>query len=162
MTITRAAITVAGLVLVASCGGATSVDTAAVEADVKATVDGPGSVEVEAVDCPDDETAEVGKTFTCPYELTDGSSGEITITVRTEDGAGSWAVTRPASGQAEEQIRTDYEEQFDDQVEAVECPDPLDSAEKPAAICDIELVSGAKRTAEVTVTEGGKIRWKTE
>ena len=160
MTITRAAVAVGGLVLLASCG-TTPVKTAPVEADVKATINGPGSVKVKSVDCPDDEVAEVGATFTCPYTLTDGSSGEITITVKTDEGGGSWAVSRPASGQAEETIRTGYEKQTNDKVKAVKCPDPLESGEGKGAFCDVELKNGKKGRALVTL-QGGKIRWQTK
>ncbi len=161
MTITRGAVAAAALILLASCGGGTTVDTASVEKDVKATIDGPGSVKVKSVDCPEGEPAEVDATFTCPYELVDGSSGEITVTVKTADGAGSWAVSRPASGQAEEQIRTGYEKQTDDKVKKVSCPDPLETAEQPVALCDVELENGKKGKARVT-TDGGKIRWETK
>ena len=55
MTITRAAVAVGALILLASCGSGDFVDTAPVEKDVKATIDGPGSVKVKSVDCPTDE-----------------------------------------------------------------------------------------------------------
>jgi hypothetical protein len=161
MTITRAAVAVGALILLASCGSGDFVDTAPVEKDVKATIDGPGSVKVKSVDCPTDEAAEVGATFTCPYELVDGSSGEITITVQTEKGGGSWAVSRPASGQAEETIRTGYEKQTDDKVKSVTCPDPLESAESTAIFCDVVLKNGKKGRALVTIVDG-KIRWATK
>lgn len=160
MTMTRTAVAVVGLVLLASCG-TTPVDTASVEKDVKATINGPGTVKVKSVDCPDDEVADVGSTFTCPYELTDGSTGEITITVKTDDGAGSWAVSRPASGQAEETIRTGYEEQTGDKVKSVKCPDLVETAENPGIFCDVELENGKKGRAQVAVVDG-KIRWQTK
>jgi hypothetical protein len=87
MAIWGAAVAAGGLVLLASCGAA-PVDTTAVEKNVASSIDGPGSVEVETVDCPDDQLPEVGGTFTCPYVLTDGSAGEVTVTVEDEEGAG--------------------------------------------------------------------------
>ena len=66
-------------------------------------------MKVDTVDCPQDQEAKVGKTFTCTYDLTDGSTGEITVSVADEEGTGRWDVTRPASGQAEQVVLTDYD-----------------------------------------------------
>jgi len=163
MSITRVAavgLAVASSILVTGCG-ASIVDTASVEKNVRSTIDGPGSVKVDTVDCPKDEVAEVGKTFTCSYDLTDGSSGEITVTVRDEDGAGRWEVTRPASGQAEQEILTGYEEKTGDAVKTVDCPDPIKGGTNAKTTCTMELANGA--TGKVTLTvNGGDIRWDTQ
>jgi hypothetical protein len=159
MTIARAAVAAAALLLVAACGGSGDfVDTATVEKDVRESIDGPGDVKVESVNCPDDKVAEVGSKFTCPYNLADGTGGEITVTVQTDDGAGSWVVTRPASGQAEENIRVGYEKQTKDTVKSVKCGDPLKT--DAVTVCDVELDNGKKGKAQVTVVDG-KIRWQT-
>ena len=88
------------------------------------SINGPGSVEVDTVDCPQDQVPKIGTTFTCSYELTDGSAGEITVTVRDEEGAGSWEVTRPASGQAEQVVLTGYEREIGRKPKSVELPRP--------------------------------------
>ncbi len=163
MNITKVAATglaVASSILITACAAAT-VDTASVEKNVRSTIDGPGSVKVDTVDCPENEVAEVGKTFTCSFDLTDGSSGEITVTVRDEDGAGRWEVTRPATGQAEELIRTGYEEKTGDKVKTVKCPDPLEVGGDGRSFCDVELENGRKGRALLTVSDGD-MRWETK
>ena len=151
---------VTAMVFVAGCGGPKTVNTDAVAANVMSTINGPGSVKVESVDCPSKEKAEAGKTFTCHYELTDGSVGEITITVADQDGTARWDVSRPASGQAEQQVLTDYEDQTGKDVRRVKYPDPLKGGTKAKTTCTMRLATG--ETRKVTVTfNGGKIRWRT-
>lgn len=150
---------VASSVLVAACG-ANTVDVAAVEKNVRNTIDGPGSVKVDTVDCPEDQEAAVGTTFTCSYDLTDGSSGEITVSVADEEGAGRWDVTRPASGQAEQVVLTDYPRAMGRKPKAVRCPDPLNTGAKKT-ICVVELANGETRKVIVRVKDGGDIRWRT-
>jgi hypothetical protein len=149
---------VASSVLVAACGPAT-VDTTSVEENVRSSIDGPGSVEVDTVSCPQDEVAEAGATFTCEHVLTDGSAGEITVTVRDEEGALTWEVTKPASGQAEQVILTGYEREIGRKAKSVECPDPLKDGKKKTA-CTVEFANGETRKVTVTL-KGGDIRWKT-
>ena len=151
---------VASSALVAACGGAATVDTASVEKNVKSSIKGPGSVKVATVDCPDDEVAKVGKTFTCPYELEDGSAGEITVTVADEDGTGRWDVSRLASGQAEQIVLTGYEKQSGKGVKQVDCPEPLKAGKDAATVCTYELDSGTRGEVVVT-TNGGNMRWET-
>ena len=158
MTIARAAAAAAALLLVASCGSGNFVDTATVEKDVRESIDGPGKVKVESVNCPDDRVADVGATFTCAYNLADGTGGEVTVTVQSDDGAATWATSRPASGQAEENIRIGYEKQTKDKVKAVKCADPLRT--DAVTLCDVELENGKKGKAQVTVVDG-RIRWQT-
>lgn len=150
---------VASGVLLAACG-ATIVDVAAVEKNVRDTIDGPGSVKVASVDCPKDEAAEVGKTFTCTYDLTDGSSGEITVSVADEEGTGRWDVTRPASGQAEQVVLTDYGPETGRTAKSVRCPDKLKTGAKKKTICTVEFPNGETRKVAVRVN-GGDIRWRT-
>ena len=149
----------ASAVLVAACGGPDSVDTTSLEKNVVSSIDGPGSVEVETVDCPQDKVPEVGTTFTCSYALTDGSEGEIRVTVLDEDGAGSWEVTRPASGQAEQVVLTGYEKGAGRKAKSVDCPDPLNR--KKRTICTVNFANGETREVTVTVKKGGNIRWMT-
>ena len=151
---------VASGVLVAACA-ATTVDVAAVERNVRDTIDGPGSVKVDTVDCPEDQKATVGKTFTCTYDLTDGSSGEITVSVADEDGTGRWEVTRPASGQAEQVVMTGYAREIGRQPKSVRCPDPLKTGAKKKTTCVVEFANGETRKVTVRVKNGGDIRWRT-
>ena len=146
--------------LVAACGP-TTVDTTSLEKNVVSSIDGPGSVVVDTVDCPQDQVPEVGTTFMCSYVLTDGSAGEIVVTVRDEDGAGSWEVTKPASGQAEQVILTGYEREIGRRAKSVDCPDPLKDGAKAKTICAVEFANGETREVNVTVKKGGDIRWKT-
>ena len=159
MKITRASgLVLATGVLVAGCGP-TTVDTTSLEKNVVSSIDGPGTVEVDTVDCPQDQVPKVGTTFTCSYVLTDGSAGEITVTVRDEEGAGSWEVTRPASGQAEQVVLTGYEREIGRKPKTVDCPDPLKAKKK--TVCTVEFANGETREVTVTVKKGGNIRWKT-
>ena len=161
MKITRASgLVLATSVLVAGCGP-TTVDTTSLEKNVVSSIDGPGTVAVDTVDCPQDQVPKVGTTFTCSYELTDGSAGEITVTVRDEEGAGSWEVTRPASGQAEQVVLTGYEREIGRKPTSVDCPDPLEARAKAKTICTVEFANGESREVAVTVKKGGNIRWKT-
>ena len=163
MTIARHAalgLGMASSLLVAGCGP-TPVDTTSLEKNVVSSIDGPGSVEVDTVDCPQDKVPEIGSTFTCSYVLTDGSAGEITVTVRDEDGAGSWEVSRPASGQAEQVVLTDYEREIGRKPKSVDCPDPLKDGAKAKTVCTVEFANGESREVTVTVKKGGNIRWKT-
>src|SRR5688500_6139472 len=74
MNLARAVVLLAAAsTITAACGGPTTVETASLEKNVVSSIDGPGSVEVETVDCPQDKVPEVGTTFTCSYALTDGS-----------------------------------------------------------------------------------------
>jgi Domain of unknown function (DUF4333) len=163
MNLTRTAalgLAVASNLLLAACG-ATTVDTASVEKNVKSTISGPGSVKVDTVDCPENQVAKVGKTFTCAFALADGSEGQITVSVADEDGTGRWEVTRPASGQAEQEILTGYAEKTGDAVRRVDCPDPVNGGKNARTTCTMELKNGA--TGKVTVTvNGGDIRWDTQ
>ena len=155
----------AGLVLVvasgllAACGPAT-VDVDAVEKSVRDSIDGPGSVKVDKVDCPDDQEATVGKTFTCTYDLTDGTSGEVTVSVADEEGTGRWDVTRPASGQAEQVVLTDYAQEIGRKPKSVRCPDRIKTGAKKKTICVVEFANGETREVSVRV-DGGDIRWRT-
>lgn len=159
MKITRASgLVLATGVLVAGCGP-TTVDTTSLEKNVVSSIDGPGTVEVDTVDCPQDQVPKVGTTFTCSYVLADGSAGEITVTVRDEEGAGSWEVTRPASGQAEQVVLTGYEREIGRKPTSVDCPDPLKAKKK--TVCTVEFANGETREVTVTVKKGGNIRWKT-
>ena len=161
MKITRASgLVLATGVLIAGCGP-TTVDTTSLEKNVVSSIDGPGSVEVDTVDCPQDQVPKVGTTFTCSYVLTDGSAGEITVTVRDEEGAGSWEVTRPASGQAEQVVLTGYEREIGRKPTSVDCPDPLKARAKAKTICTVEFANGESREVAVTVKKGGNIRWRT-
>jgi hypothetical protein len=149
----------ASCVLVAACGP-TTVDTSSVEQDVTASIHDPGSVQVDTVDCPHDQAPEVGATFMCSYVLTAGSAGEVTVTVRDEDGALTWEVTKPASGQAEQVILTGYQKEIGRTAKSVDCPDPLKDGEKAKTICTVKFPNG--ETREVTVrVNGGDIRWST-
>ena len=150
----------ASSLLVAGCGP-TPVDTTSLEKNVVSSIDGPGSVQVDTVDCPQDQVPKVGTTFTCAYVLADESAGEITVTVRDEDGAGSWEVTRPASGQAEQVVLTGYEREIGRKPKSVKCPDPLKDGAKAKTICTVEFANGESHEVAVTVKKGGNIRWKT-
>jgi hypothetical protein len=144
--------------VLAACG-ANVVDVDAVEKSVRNSIDGPGSVKVETVDCPEDQKATVGATFTCTYDLTDGSSGEVTVSVADEEGTGRWDVTRPASGQAEQVVLTGYAQEIGRKPKSVSCPDPLKTG-KRRTICEVEFANG--ETSEVSVrAKGGDIRWRT-
>lgn len=145
--------------LLAACAP-TTVDVAAVEKNVRDTIDGPGSVKVDSVDCPQDEEAKVGKTFICTYDLTDGSQGEILISVADEEGTGRWDVTRPASGQAEQIILTDYRLEIGRTAKSVRCPDRLKTGAKKKTRCVVTFPNGEKRTVLVRVIKGN-IRWGT-
>jgi hypothetical protein len=160
MNYTRAAGLAVALGVLAACAP-TTVDTAAVEKNVRDTIDGPGSVKVATVDCPQDQEATVGKTFTCTYDLTDGSTGEITVSVADEEGTGRWDVTRPASGQAEQVVLTDYTQEIGRKPKSVRCPDRLKTGAKKKTVCVVEFANG--ETREVTVrVNGGDIRWRTK
>jgi hypothetical protein len=150
----------ASSVLVSACGPST-VDATSVVDDVRSSIDGPGSVEVDTVTCPQDEVAEVGATFTCQHVLTDGSEGEITVTVRDDKGALTWEVTRPASGQAEQVVLTGYEREIGRKAKSVDCPDPLKVGAKKKNTCTVEFANGESRKVVVTVKDGGDIRWRT-
>jgi uncharacterized protein DUF4333 len=149
----------ASSVLIVACGGST-VDVAAVEKNVRDTINGPGSVKVDTVDCPEDQVATVGKTFACAYDLTDGSSGEITVLVADEDGTGRWDVTRPASGQAEQVVLTGYARKIGRQPKSVQCPDPLKTGKKKTT-CVVEFANGETQDVTLRVKDGGDIRWQT-
>ena len=160
MNLTRAACLAVALGVLAACAP-TTVDTAAVEKNVRDTIDGPGSVKVATVDCPQDQEATVGKTFTCTYDLTDGSTGEITVSVADEEGTGRWDVTRPASGQAEQVVLTDYTQEIGRKPKSARCPDRLKTGAKKKTTCVVEFANG--ETREVTVrVNGGDIRWRTK
>ena len=162
MTFVRVAalgLAAASSVLVAACGTGT-VDTTSVEKNVASSIDGPGSVQVATVDCPQDQVPEVGARFTCQHVLTDGSAGEITVTVRDEEGALTWEVTKPASGQAEQVILTGYEREVGREPKSVDCPDPLKEGAKAKTTCTVAFANGESRKVTVTV-KGGDIRWRT-
>jgi hypothetical protein len=159
MNLTRAAGLAVALGVLASCAP-TTVDTAAVEKNVRDTIDGPGSVKVATVDCPQDQEATIGKTFTCTYDLTDGSTGEITVSVADEEGTGRWDVTRPASGQAEQVVLTDYTQEIGRKPKSVRCPDRLKTGAKKKTVCVVEFANGETRDVSVRVN-GGDIRWRT-
>jgi hypothetical protein len=159
MNLTRAAGLATALGVLVACSP-TTVDTAAVERNVRDTIDGPGSVKVAAVDCPQDQEATVGKTFTCTYDLTDGSTGEITVSVADEEGTGRWDVSRPASGQAEQVVLTDYAQEIGRKPTSVRCPDRLKTGAKKKTVCVVEFANGETREVSVRVN-GGDIRWRT-
>ena len=137
-----------------------TVDAAAVEKNVRDSIDGPGSVKVDTVDCPQDQEAKVGTTFTCTYDLTDGSSGEILVSVADEEGTARWDVSRPASGQAEQVILTDYRLEIGRTVKSVRCPERLKTGAKRKTTCVVTFPNGEKRKVYVTVNKGN-IRWGT-
>ena len=143
----------AALVVLAGCGGPTTVDTASIEKDIASAVGG-GPVRVE---CPQDPVAKAGKKYACTFTLDDDSEGEVTITVRSEDGAGRWEVSRPASGQVEQEVRTDYAKQSGRKVKRLDCPDTLKQGENT---CTMELRDGAQREVKVMV-KGGDFEWET-
>jgi hypothetical protein len=148
--------------VLAACGGSTVVDTAKVSKDIQKTItnNGGGVVKVDAVDCPKDPPAKAGKTFRCTFTLTDGSSGEITVSIRSDDGAVRWDVTRPAGGQAERVISTGYEQKTGKKVKFVHCPHQLKTG-GAVTLCSMQLRNGAKGKAAVTL-DNGDIHWETK
>ncbi len=141
------------------CGGTTTVvDTAKLSKDIRATIgeNAPGTVAVEKVDCPNDPEAEAGTTFTCSFELADGSAGEVTVKVRG-DGAARWGVTRPASGQVEQDILADNRGEAE-KVSTVDCDDPIKVGGKTD--CVIRFANGANIEVTVKTDDTGNFRWE--
>lgn len=151
---------VAACVLLSACGSS-DVDSAKLEKDIESTVTErtAGGITVESVACPSDPPAEKGKTFTCDFDLDDGSTGRVTAKVLNADADVQWDVTRPASGQAEYVVSSGYEEEVpESKVKAVECPDTIKDGTDAKTICTIELEDGS--TGEVTITvNGADFRW---
>lgn len=158
---TVAAIGVAAVfgVALAGCGGTTVVDTAKLSRDIQSTLDenAVGTVKIEKVDCPKDPVAEAGKEFTCSFELADGSSGEVTVKVRDDEGAARWDVTRPASGQVEQEILADNRGEAEE-VRAVDCDDPIEVGGRSG--CIIRFANGVNIDVTVTTDDDGRFRWR--
>jgi uncharacterized protein DUF4333 len=147
-----------------ACGGGSGVvDSAKVGQDIQDTItrNSGGEVKVDSVDCPKDPQSTVGESFVCTFTLADGSSGAVTVQIRGEDGEVRWDVSRPAGGQAERVVAKGYEEKTGKKVKSVRCPDQL-KPEGKVTLCDMELQSGVKGKAAVTVTSTGGIHWATK
>jgi hypothetical protein len=71
-------------ILVVGCGE-TVIDSANLEATVKQNLEGSGGQAVKAVECPSDQEVDVGATFTCTVEYSDGGEATATLRIRNED-----------------------------------------------------------------------------
>lgn len=153
-------VAVALVAVLAGCGGTTVVDTAKLSKDIRATIgeNASGMVAVEKVDCPKDPVAEAGTTFTCSFGLADGSAGEVTVEVRDDEGAARWDVTRPASGQVEQDILADNRGEAEE-VRAVDCDDPIKVGGRTG--CIIRFANGVTIDVTVTTDDKGSFRWRT-
>ncbi len=144
----------AALLLLAACGPAT-IDTAVIEKDIRSTI-AEDKVDVETVDCPKDPEAKAGTSYVCSY-VVDGSSGEVTVSVRDDEGAGRWDVTTFASGHVAQDIRAGYEKEGQ-KVATVDCPDPLKDG---TSTCTVRLKDGAESKVTVTI-EGNEFSWESQ
>jgi hypothetical protein len=71
-------------ILVVGCGE-TVIDSANLEATVKQNLEGSQGQAVKAVECPPDQEVDVGATFTCTVEYSDGGEATATLRIRNED-----------------------------------------------------------------------------
>lgn len=86
----RLAWATAGLLALAGCD--ISVDTAPLEAEIKAELGHTGVVPT-SVDCPDRVEVNNGSTFICTATADDGGSATITVTWTSDAGETRWEVT---------------------------------------------------------------------
>jgi Domain of unknown function (DUF4333) len=65
--------------------GDTVIDSSKTEGAIKANVERSLNQKVASVDCPSDQKVEVGETFTCTIEFTDGKHATSTWKIRNKD-----------------------------------------------------------------------------
>jgi Domain of unknown function (DUF4333) len=159
-TVTTLGVAVLTCLLLGACGS--SIDSAELEKGITSLIDKDmkGDVRVKAVDCPEDPDADEDTTFTCDFTMHDDSDGEVTVTVRGDEEDFGYTVTQPASGQVEDEIRADYEEQDPDvKVRAVDCPDAITVGGETT--CTLKLGNGATGDVKVTTENDGTYVWET-
>ena len=137
--------------LLAACGS--YVDSAALEKNIATLIDKDmvGDVRVESTQCPKDPSADEDTTFTCDFTMDDGSTGEVSVTVQGGKEDFGYQVTRPASGQVEDDIVATYEKENPDAaIKTVDCEDPATGAKSS---CDVEFGDGEVLKATVTTAK---------
>ncbi len=72
-------------VFFASGCGETVIDSAKLEDTIKANVERSLHEKVTSVDCPSDQKVEVGKTFTCTIEFSNGKHATSTWKIRNKE-----------------------------------------------------------------------------
>ena len=78
-------------VLAAGCTATLDVD--GLESQIMAGIQDQVEVEIDAVDGPDEITAEAGATFECTASAPDGSTATVTVTQDDDQGNVTWEVT---------------------------------------------------------------------
>jgi hypothetical protein len=94
MTMRRASrLLLAAFAALAPVGCSASVDTDALEQQIKQELQAQAGVAASSVECPDDVAPEAGATFECTATTEDGSTATITVTQQDDQGNLSWEVT---------------------------------------------------------------------
>jgi hypothetical protein len=147
------------LAAVAGCGD-TTIDAGKAEKAITKAVTEQARARVKSVSCPDDEVAKKGGTFTCKVIGTDGSTGNVLVTEKDDNG--SVAISAPFihPRDVEKGVAAGIEKQAAITGVTVTCPEIITGKAGAGTTC--QAVSGKdKATVQVTQTDGkGGFRFK--
>ncbi|MCW2754833.1 MAG: hypothetical protein JWQ32_2244 [Marmoricola sp.] len=162
----RPARVVASVVLIGavltSCG-AEHVDAAALERNIRSTLDHDPQTRVRSVSCPGRVASVAGRTFTCSVLSPSGSSGVVTVTVQDSRRHVRWKLTEvptPASDMLAAAIQSDFTAQNKaDAVASTHCPAQITLTDGATTTCTLTLASGGTVIATVSRDSHGGISW---
>lgn len=139
-----AAVGLAGLLLLAACGG--TLDTGELEKQAQKAIAEDIGVRVASVDCPDDVEAKEGATFTCTATGADGSTATVRVVQTDDEGnvrISAQLVNIPS-------VEDELAKQVGGKAK-VDCPDSLIVARKGESFtCDATDEEG--KTGQIRVT----------
>ncbi|MCW2856363.1 MAG: hypothetical protein JWR52_1978 [Marmoricola sp.] len=151
----------AGVVLT-SCG-AKHVDAAALERNIKVTLDHNPQTRIQSVSCPSNVPSSAGRTFTCSVSSPSGSAGIVTVTVQDSQRHVRWKLTEvptPDSDVLATAIQSDFTAQNKaDAVASTVCPARVTLTNGATTTCTLTLASGGTVIATVSRDPHGGITW---
>lgn len=156
ISLTRAAVVTAVLVIGAGCGDDEdeTVDAAQIEQQIQQSLS-TTTTKVASVSCPDDVKSETGAKFTCSAKLDGGGSGKVQV---TQTGESEFTYTfKPGTVQlAGETVDKRLEQQLAASGipnASVECPGPVKVKPGTTVTCPVTGAGGGAATVSFEFTD---------
>jgi hypothetical protein len=146
--------TLAGVLLAALAGcGDTKIDADKAEKAITKAVTEQARAKVRSVTCPDDKVAKKGGTFTCKVIGTDGSTGNVLVTEKDDEGAVSISAPFIHPRDVEREVAAGIQKQAGIAKVTVTCPEIIPGKAGAESTCQA-AGDGNKATVQVKQTDG--------
>lgn len=145
---------VAGLALAGLAGcGTTKIDPAKAEKLITNAVTQQARAKVKSVTCPEGKEAKKGGTFTCAVVGSDGSTGNVLVTMKDDGGAVDISAPFVHPRDIEAKVAAGIEGQTDVKDVKVTCPEIIPGKAGAETTCQAEG-GGKKAVVAITQTNG--------